>query len=323
MQIILSELPIKSVASLGQLNKELQSTARSFIDTYVRKIPLSHSVHELNRVTLFNTDYDDILAQIKRECRSKKEELLQAYNGQASFYSRETGAESLEAYGPCVLMTVPTMQFIRMHIENSIVCNIAVTTACRGVKFVVDNVTIFNYTQDILHLYPIDPMDGFINLGLVFQFFPIKASAIYLLFEFPWEYSQETCLQHMRFDLLHPPFPFIHHYHTIDIPLEIIRPAFICTPNTFTTDFSHFQGILFHTQGKTRPVLYLVDDVEIDPNKLIPFHPLSHDTRVLWFDHCRALPIQINIFPKTAHTRIYFITTNILSLMMFWRLQCS
>jgi len=324
LQHMFQHLSLTDLLQICCVNVSLRDTVKPIVHEKINTITLQESLKQLQKLVLFNTDYDAVLEHCKKECYWKKQQLLQNYNGQTSFYSRETGVESLEAYQPCVLLTVPTIQFIRMHIENSIVCNLAVSRLCRGVRFVVDNVVLFHYTTDILELYPSDPSDGFVSLGSVFQFFPIKASAIYALFEFPTTLDFESCMQHIRFDLLHPPFPFIHQYHLIDVPLEIIRPAYMRQPNIFDTDFTHFKGIIFRdTSPSFSSVLYLVDGVEVDPAKLPQYHQNDPKTRVLMFEETRALPIQINVLPACAKTRISFITTNIFSLMMFWRLQCS
>lgn len=275
-------------------------------------------------VPLFSIEYDAILAATRRDAIQKKEQLIQSYPASPNFFSREIGSESLESYEPSILWTTPNTQYIRMRVDN-IICNVAVTRACKGVTLVVDTLQIFQYSKDILDLYPADS-DGFINLGSVYQEFPIKGGAIYILFEFSSDLNKDECLNNMRLDMMHPPYPFLNLYHMLDIPLDIIRHAYMRPDAVFTSTYSHTMGIIFdHPMDAADPLIYVVEGVAIAPLILPQWHPVtSHGrkARVLMFDTTRALPIQINVFPASSRPTIYFLTSNILSLLMNWQLAC-
>lgn len=295
----------------------------------------------LSHVPKFSTIYDSVLQGAQTESAEKKAALLLSYPGTPNFFSCETGAESLAAYDPCTLMNTPYTQFIRMRID-SIICNVAVSRKCQGVQLVVDTLRIFHYTKDILDLYPTHPCAStststntdpeLIHLGAVFKEFPIKASTIYILFEFENTLTREECFQHIRLDMMHPPYPFLNQYHMIDIPLEIIRHAFTRSGCIFDTDFGHITGIIFHcknpaalgsTTETSQSCIYMIEDNEVDPQQLPLLHDSLPNVRVLRFSEARVPPILINVYPATTKTAIFFITTNILSLLMNWQLQCA
>lgn len=276
-----------------------------------------------NTATNFDPHYDIVHSAVKREAVIKKNNLIRSYHPTLpNFFSRETGAESLASYDPCVLWSTPMTQYLRMEIDY-IICNIAVTAACRGVQLVVDTVRVFQYTQDILDLYPRDHEDGFINLGCVFDEFPIKAGAIYLLFEFCTTLTREQCLQHVRLDIIHPPYPFLSMYHMIDIPLQVIRHAYVRPPALFDTDYGHVSGIIFHNTNKAvKPWLFIVENVSVLPDTLPRWMDLPY-VYLLRFNAAKAAPLQINVFPKSSQTSIFYLTSNILSYLMHWQLQCA
>ena len=287
----------------------------------------------LAKLPIFSAEYDAVLEATRQSALAIKAQLLQSYPDSPNFFSRETETESLESYDPSVLLRTPTIQFIRLRVD-SIICNIAVTRRCMGVQLVVENQRIFQYSKDILDLYPTVASgqcdDAFINLGPVFQEFPIKAMSIYILFEFPATMSKDVCMSHIRLDMMHPPYPFLNLYHMLDVPIDSIRHAYLrAGGGIFNTDFGHVTGIIFDhplpIHAKDEPLVYMIEGVEFSPHALPLLNPDSSPraARVLRFDRARALPIQINVFPASCRPAIYFLTTNILYLLMNWQLQCS